>query len=136
MPLSKIPAVGVDATGTPSSSTFFRGDNTWATPAASGLGIGQTWQDVKTTPGRVLGTTYTNSTGKPIFVVIASYGSVSGSSSSLTIVVNGVTIGMQGLIYGAGGIGSGPCISFIVPDGNTYSATTSQGILQYWTELR
>jgi hypothetical protein len=35
MPLSKIPAVGVDATGTPSSTTFFRGDNTWAAPASS-----------------------------------------------------------------------------------------------------
>ena len=34
MPLSKIPAVGVDATGTPSSSTFFRGDNTWSAPAS------------------------------------------------------------------------------------------------------
>jgi hypothetical protein len=35
MPLSKIPAVGVDATGTPSATTFFRGDNTWATPGAA-----------------------------------------------------------------------------------------------------
>lgn len=34
MPLSKIPAVGVDATGTPSSTTFLRGDNVWAAPAA------------------------------------------------------------------------------------------------------
>lgn len=38
MPISKIPAVGVDATGTPSSTTFFRGDNTWA--AVSGTPIG------------------------------------------------------------------------------------------------
>ena len=37
MPLSKIPAVGVDATGTPSATTFFRGDNTWDTPVASAL---------------------------------------------------------------------------------------------------
>lgn len=34
MPLSKIPAVGVDATGTPSSTTFLRGDNVWAAPAS------------------------------------------------------------------------------------------------------
>ena len=38
MPLSKIPAVGVDATGTPSATTFFRGDNTWA--AAGGITSG------------------------------------------------------------------------------------------------
>lgn len=30
MPISKIPAVGINATGTPDSTTFFRGDNTWA----------------------------------------------------------------------------------------------------------
>lgn len=37
MPLSKIPAVGVDATGTPDSTTFFRGDNTWSTPVVAAL---------------------------------------------------------------------------------------------------
>jgi hypothetical protein len=37
MPLSKIPAVGVDATGTPDSTTFFRGDNTWSAPVAAAL---------------------------------------------------------------------------------------------------
>jgi hypothetical protein len=40
MPLSKIPAVGVDATGTPSSTTFLRGDNTWS--AAGGITSGTT----------------------------------------------------------------------------------------------
>jgi hypothetical protein len=35
MPISRIPAVGINATGTPSSTTFFRGDNTWAAPASS-----------------------------------------------------------------------------------------------------
>ena len=37
MPLSKIPAVGVDATGTPDSTTFFRGDNTWSAVTVSAL---------------------------------------------------------------------------------------------------
>lgn len=38
MPISKIPAVGVDATGTPSSTTFFRGDNTWAEVVGTPVG--------------------------------------------------------------------------------------------------
>jgi hypothetical protein len=38
MPLSRIPAVGVDATGTPSSTTFLRGDNVWAETGGSAGG--------------------------------------------------------------------------------------------------
>ena len=37
MPLSKIPAVGVDATGTPDGTTFFRGDNTWSAVTVAAL---------------------------------------------------------------------------------------------------
>lgn len=34
--ITGIPVGGLSATGTPSASTFLRGDNTWATPAGSG----------------------------------------------------------------------------------------------------
>jgi len=37
MPISKIPAVGINATGTPDSTTFFRGDNTWSAPVVAAL---------------------------------------------------------------------------------------------------
>lgn len=38
MPLSKVPALGIDATGTPSSTTFLRGDNVWAETGGSAGG--------------------------------------------------------------------------------------------------
>tara|TARA_R110000823_G_C15890231_1_gene495944 strand:- start:958 stop:1326 length:369 start_codon:yes stop_codon:yes gene_type:complete len=122
MPLSKIPAVGVDATGTPSSSTFFRGDNTWATPADSGLGVGQTWQTVT----RVSGTTYTNSTGKPIACCAQGNG---GAGLTLTITVNGVTQPQMS--------GSGSITAFtIIPAGQTYVITTNGSSLTPVVELR
>lgn len=33
-----VPSTGLSATGTPSSATFLRGDNTWSTPSATGAG--------------------------------------------------------------------------------------------------
>jgi hypothetical protein len=98
MPLSKIPAVGVDATGTPSSTTFFRGDNTWAT-ISGGLGDGQTWQAVT----RTAGTTYTNTTGRPIALNFCSSGGVS-------VTIAGVT-----------SFGGGTQVqTYIIPTGATY----------------
>ena len=56
-----------------------------ALAALSSIGYGQTWQN----PTRTAGTTYYNTTGKPIVFTIA--GSVSSATASLTITVNGVT---------------------------------------------
>jgi hypothetical protein len=78
------------------------------------VGYGQTWQTL--TGSRTSGTTYYNTTGKPIFVNIAI------TAGSLTVVVDGVTLS-TGAIYNC---------SFIVPVGSSYSATYT-GI---WTELR
>jgi len=130
MPLSKIPAVGVDATGTPSSSTFFRGDNTWATPAASGLGIGQTWTDVKAS--RATGTTYTNSTGNPIMVVVTpvASGALTGSFS-----INGSVVGVVQFTPSGGGGGSP--FFYVIPNGATYLVTNNANFaILYWWELR
>jgi hypothetical protein len=105
-----------------------------ALTAMSSLGYGQTWQLV--TGSRALATTYYNTTGRPITVVISTTGSVASSSSSLSITVNSVAILTQGLIYGAGGISSGPSVTFIVPSGQSYSATVTQATLTIWAELR
>lgn len=90
------------------------------------LGVGQTWQDVKAS--RVSGTTYTNSTGKPIMVMVGAIRANSGYS--MTVVVNGVTIvtaDNSGVFYGSYDL------SFIVPSGNTYVVT---GSIRCWAELR
>lgn len=80
------------------------------------LGVGQTWQDVSAS--RAVGTTYTNTTGRPIFV---NY--VSTSAVTVTIMIGGVSIASM---YSP--------TTFIVPGGATYSITS--GTLQKWAELR
>lgn len=102
-----------------------------ALAALSSLGYGQNWVDVKTTPGRVAGTNYTNTTGKPIQVAITSTGTPTANHS---FVVNGVTVTTQ-LSYGA----SASQISntlVTVPPGDVYSMTLTSGVLNTWTELR
>ena len=79
------------------------------------LGVGQTWQDV--TASRASGTTYTNTTGKPIMV---SFWLQSSSSSTISITVNGNTSYST-----ASANGSGLNSFTIVPNGSTYSITFS-----------
>jgi hypothetical protein len=86
----------------------------FATPA-SGIGTGQTWQSVT----RVNGTTYTNSTGKPIMLVIliAVFG-----AGTFILNINGV-----GFTTITNPSGTSSSISVIIPDGNTYSYTGTAG---------
>lgn len=91
------------------------------------LGIGQTWTDV--TASRALGTTYTNSTGKPIQVMMC-FATTSTTSRTQTAIVNGVTIFSQTTNYIA------PVLNFIVPSGATYSITSTGLTLGTWSELR
>lgn len=98
---------------------------TWAN--ASSIGVGQTWQDV--TASRAAGTTYTNSTGKPIFVMISVYNSQ--AANILLVTVSGVLISA----VGQSTWDNSTQASFIVPDGATYSATSSSGV-RIWAELR
>lgn len=102
---------------------------TWVSsaPPTSGIGYGQTWQDV--TGSRSAGTTYTNSTGKPIFVMISVYNSQ--SANILLVTVSGVLISA----VGQSTWDNSTQASFIVPDGATYSATSSSGV-RIWAELR
>jgi hypothetical protein len=110
---------------------------TWesATPAG-GIGIGQTWQNV--TGSRALGTTYTNSTGKPILVNVVQYnGGANGVFITLTI--DGVMVDRDGGWPG-GGNPMYANVSGIVPNGSTYSAAATggnaTGSLNNWAELR
>jgi len=94
--------------------------------AGGGLGIGQTWQNVNAS--RALNTTYTNSTGKPISVII--WGN--GSGDGLYVYINGIEIRFMsgaGLTNMSG--------SFIVPVGASYRVYTKAGFTKYgWAELR
>jgi len=92
------------------------------------IGINQTWQNV--TVSRAFGVTYTNTTGKPIMIAIGT--TFTSSSSNLQPTVNGVVL-LNSYLSGANG---GNSATFIVPPGNTYSATSVGTTLGYWVELR
>ncbi|UFK92836.1 MULTISPECIES: phage tail protein [Providencia] len=102
--------------------------------AGSGLGYGQTWQNVKAS--RAVGTVYTNSTGKPIVLLVTASTSANDRMNGINIHVNGVVIATS-MTYGNGA--KAP-VSAIIPHGATYkidypSGTVSPFIHQ-WFELR
>ena len=77
-----------------------------------GFDLGQTWQDV--TASRSFGVTYTNTTGKPIFVALRN--GVSGTGYAY-IYVNEMAVSLAGTTDGAGI----PITSYaIVPNNSTY----------------
>lgn len=107
---------------------------TWtsATPAG-GIGDGQTWQDV--TSSRAIGTTYTNSTGKPIMLVGRAQRS-GVSTAGLNITIGGVTVP---LCYGTNSDGGNESVgSIIIPIGATYVLSVSSEPLSSYNiyELR
>ena len=116
------PALTTPDLGTPSALV---GTNISGTSNAfvAGIGVNQTWTDV--TASRASGTTYTNSTGKPIQVLI----SISVSTQTFYFYINGVAaarIGNNGYIDNAP-------FSVIIPNGVTYKI--DGGLLTWW-ELR
>ena len=104
--------------------------NKWISSQApsSGIGNGQTWQNV--TGSRSGNVNYTNSTGKPIQVMITTY--KVGSSAPTTFFVDSVSIGYADAA-GTNDVGNFTTTSFIVPDSSTYQAA---GDFQQWAELR
>jgi hypothetical protein len=106
--------------------------NNGSTQNVGGVGTGsQTWQDV--TANRSAGTTYTNSTGKPILIIVSAQ--VNSKNTFYTyIFVDGVRVSYA---FGGGGADSYYALpySVIVPNGSTYSVTNAGGI-SIWTELR
>jgi hypothetical protein len=124
---------GASAVTTVSPSTsgnVLTSDGTsWTSAAVSGIGVGQTWQDV--TSSRAFSTTYTNSTGKPIMVSVNSYNGEGGPSSGSGLTVGGILVGNA---YQPGIANGFAQLSAIVPNGTTYSCTGTT--LGTWLELR
>lgn len=100
----------------------------------AGLGVNQTWQYVGAS--RAVGTTYTNSTGKPIQVSIYKYFPSPSTSTDLYLTVSGIAISYQSCFSTVGG-NWGLCVTAIVPNGTTYSVASS-GVAAtiIWNELR
>ena len=98
------------------------------------IGYTQTWTNV--VGSRALGTTYTNSTGRPIFiVVVVGGGTVINCIATLT--VSGITTIAYGTNSGTAGGASYPIVSALIPVGGTYSVqNANNATLQSWFELR
>ncbi len=92
---------------------------------------GQVWAVV--TGSRALGTVYTNSTGRPIFVSV-SFTSSSGSDG-IQVQLNGGAFAQIGCSTASYSVANA---WFIVPAGATYELITTAGSpnLTYWSELR
>ncbi|HZU64963.1 MAG TPA: hypothetical protein VFF98_14855 [Novosphingobium sp.] len=103
-----------------------------AMAAWQSLGFGQTWQNV--TASRVSGTTYYNTTQRPIFVQVV-FPDTSGGSPNITITVGGVTL-VNNLNYDYSSGTATAIPSFIVQPGQSYSVTISNGSIGQWNELR
>ncbi len=107
----------------------------WATLALSALGYAQTWQNV--IGSRAVGTNYTNTTGRPIEVLVMA-NTTAAAGAVLTTVVGGVTLGAFAGLYSASG-GASAIAQFVVPSGTVYSVAMSGGgspVLASWVELR
>lgn len=111
--------------------TLVQGAGGQALASLSSLGYGQTWQDV--TGSRALGTTYYNTTGKPIYINVAGIGT-SGAPTGFSITINGSTF--SGSVNAAPSSGYVYYHSYIIPPGNSYSISISNATLHKWYELR
>lgn len=121
----------VDATFTTAtgwgSLALVQGQGGQALNAMSSLGYGQTWQAV--TGSRALGTTYYNTTGRPISIHV---------DCTMGDGVNNVSLTIAGLTM-TGNSGSNTNRAYntaIVPAGASYSATATNATLAAWNELR
>ena len=88
-----------------------------ALAALSSVGYGQTLRNV--TSSRVSGTTYYNTTGKPIFIFI-----IGPSTYTATLIINGRTLNAN--TYG---------VNSLIPVNASYSVTLGGGALTSWWEL-
>lgn len=124
-------AVNFVAPGT-SGNILTSNGTTWQSAARpQGIGEGQTWQNVKSS--RSSGTTYTNSTGKPIMVATSST-NVNGFSYMASYCDGILLSEARGATPTSTPSSTG--FSFIVPNGSTYMVVFSGTGINTWVELR
>lgn len=124
--LATSPTLVTPALGTPSALVGTNISGT-ANNLNAGIGVNQSWTDV--TSSRASGTTYTNSSGKPICVTISTS---FAAQNDIIFYVNSVAIYDFGITSNVA-IRMNPFI--IVPNGATYSCTIPGGF-NTWFELR
>lgn len=123
-------------TGTPTAPTPTVGDNsikiaTTAFANSLAIGVNQTLQTFTVGTQRISGTTYTNSTGKPIEIYIV--GSSGGGGWNITLTINSMQVLSMGVTSNQG---ESMCFSSIIPNGATYVVNNSGASIFSWKELR
>ena len=96
------------------------------------LGSGQRWQDVFA--NRAVGTTYTNTTGKPIVVNVSTkFAYIRNMNPTITATIDGLD-----MLIAADNSDQWPMCAgnVIVPAGSTYKITVDSSIIDKWCELR
>jgi len=109
--------------GNVTAATFLYG-----TTNIASIGVNQSWNDV--TGGRVVGGTYTNSSGRPIMVSLSL--NYTGGLGNCDAYVNGVIVGS-----GTGNVTykNTESFVFIVPPSNNYTVTGAGVVVRHWSEL-
>lgn len=105
------PLAAATPTGTPSATTFLRGDNTWATPSAGGLAAQAMY--VATAETVASGGSYTDLT-------------TTTDQVTITVGASGVAIVSIGAWFGASAANAQAYISFAASGSNTLSADDSR----------
>ncbi|PTQ70282.1 hypothetical protein [Pseudomonas sp. GV071] len=111
-----------------SAPSTIQGAGGQALGALSSLGYGQTWQNL--TASRASGTTYTNTTGRPIIFSVSTNG---GITTGVVLTVAGQQI--ENNSTSDSSAVSASSAATVVPPAATYSAVVF-GPLGYWQELR
>ena len=96
---------------------------------AVAIGVDQTWQDVAAS--RAIGTSYQNTTGKPIFVSVSGYGS-SGVVPMAQVSVDGST--WITVVWRSDAAVN--TASFVVPNNSYYKIINLISVSGGWAELR
>jgi len=105
-----------------------KGDARYAPVGGAGLGVGQTWQDVKSTRATG-GVVYQNTTGKPIQVAVFAGAATMRTFQVSADNVSWVTVGELGGNYPRE-------VSVVIPDQHHYKFTGTAIAFSYWAELR
>jgi len=125
MALTKVRTGGITADAV--DNTILKLDDNYAltgtVTGAGAIGQGQT----RSQPTRAFGTTYTNSTGRSIFVEVNIYHT---SATQFEFRVNGSTAQLS-----SNSAGHWCSISSIVPNGATYLVPSATHTSKIWTEL-
>ena len=143
VPTTQLPAATTSTQGAVVlNNTLTSTSTTQALTAAQGkvlkdqaFGIGQTYSDV--TASRVSGTTYTNSSTRPIMLSIAVKDSgvagAAGAGAATLYVNSSIAMRLDDLAGGSAGYIQ---IVAVVPTGQTYKLDAANNLMTYWGELR